>query len=55
MWPIDTTLSGATTLSQSVPASDGIEVVLSIPQSSSIIGTSPSDCFVSYAGHSLEG
>ena len=28
--------------------------VLRIPQSSSITGTSPSDCFVSYLGHSLE-
>ena len=32
---------------------DGNEGVLCIPQSSSITGTSPSDCLVSYAGHSL--
>ena len=35
--------------------SDGIERVLRIPQSSSIIGISPSDCLVSYPGHSLDG
>ena len=29
--------------------------VLHIPQSSSTAGTSPSDCLVSYAGHSLVG
>ena len=31
---------------------DGNEGVLRIPQNSSIIGTSPSDCLVSYLGHS---
>ena len=31
------------------------EGVLLIPQSPSITGTSPSDCLVSYAGHSLGG
>ena len=35
------------------PWSDGIEGVLRIPQNSSITGTSPSDCSVSYPGHSL--
>ena len=35
--------------------SDGNEGVLCIPQSSSITGTSQSDCWVSYSGHSLEG
>ena len=35
------------------PGSDGNEGVLRIPQSSSITGTSPSDCSVSYPGHSL--
>ena len=52
--PIDRTLSGATTLGQNGPGSDGNEEVPWIPQSSSITGTSPSDCLVSYAGHSLE-
>ena len=51
---IDRTLSVATTLGQSGPGSDGNEVVLRIPQSSSISGTSPLDCLVSYPGHSLE-
>ena len=36
-----------------VPESDGNEGVFNIPQSSSIIGTSPSDCLVSYPGNSL--
>ena len=39
IWPIDRTLSGATTPGQSGPESDGNEGVLRIPQSSSIIGT----------------
>ena len=41
------TLSGATTPGQSGPGSDGNEGVLRIPQSSSISGASPSDCFLS--------
>ena len=49
IWPIDKTLSGATTPGQSEPGSDGNEWVLRIPQSSSITGTSSSDC----SGHSL--
>ena len=53
IWSIDRTLSSATTLGQSVPGSDGNEGVLHIPQSSGITGTSPSDCLVSYPGHSL--
>ena len=48
-------LSGATTPGQSGPESDGNEGVLHIPQSSSTAGTSPSDCLVSYPGHSLGG
>ena len=32
-----------------------IEMKGYIPQSSSIAGTSPSDCLVSYPGHSFEG
>ena len=54
IWPIDRTLSSATTPVQSEPGSDGSEEVLCIPQSSSNTGTSPSDCLVSYLGHSLE-
>ena len=53
--PIDRALSGATTPSQSELGSDGNEGVLRIPQSSSTAGTPPSDCLVSYAGHSLGG
>ena len=48
-------LSGATTPGQSGSGSDGNEGVLRIPQSSSTAGTSPSDCLVSYPGHSLRG
>ena len=54
IWPINRTLSGATTPSQSELGSDGNKRVVCIPQSSSIIGTSQSDCLVSYPGHSLE-
>ena len=53
VWPINRTLLGATTPGQSKPGSDGNEEVLSIPQSSSITETSPSDCLVSYPGHLL--
>ena len=48
--PTDRTLSGATTLGQSAPGSDGNEGILCVSQSSSITGTSPSECFVSYPG-----
>ena len=40
-------------LQKSGPGSDGNREVLSILQSSSIATTSPSDCLVSYPGHSL--
>ena len=53
IWPIDRTQSGATILGQSGPGSNGNEVALHIPQSSSITGTSPSDFLMSYPGHSL--
>ena len=53
IWPIDRTLSVATTQGQSGPGSDGNEGVLHTSQSSRITGTLPSDCLVSYAGHSL--
>ena len=36
-------------------ASDGNEVVVHIPQRSSIAGISPSDCLVVYPEHSLQG
>ena len=55
IWPIDRTLSGAITPGQSGPGIDGNEGVLRIPQSTSITGASPSDCLVSYLGHSLGG
>ena len=55
IWPIDRTLSGATTPGQIGPGSNGNEGVLCIPQSSSITAASPSDCLVSYPGHLLGG
>ena len=53
IWPIDRTLLGATSSGQSGLGSDGNEGVLHIPQSSGITCTSPSDCLMSYLGHSL--
>ena len=53
--PLIGPLSGTATPSQSGLGSDGNEGVLRIPQSSSIAGTLPSDCLVSYPGHSLGG
>ena len=53
IWPIDRTLSGATTPGQSGPGSNGNEEVLRILQSSRIIGASPLDSLVSYTGHLL--
>ena len=47
------TLSGATTLGQSRPGSDSNEGVLYISQSSCITEALPSNCLVSYPGHSL--
>ena len=49
------TLSGATTPGLIEPGSDGSKGVLRIPHISSITGTSPSDCLVSYPAHSLVG
>ena len=49
------TLSGATTPGQTGPGSNGNEEVLCIPQRSSITEASPSDCLVSYPGHSSGG
>ena len=55
IWPIDRTLSGATTPNLSGPGSNGNEGVLCIPQNSIITGPSTSNCLMSYPGHSLGG
>ena len=52
-WLIDKTLWDDTNSSQSGPGSDSNEEVFCIPQSSSITEASPSNCLVSYPGHSL--
>ena len=51
---LDRTLSGATTLGQSGPGSNGNEGVLRIPQISKA-GSSPSYGLISYPGHLLVG
>ena len=51
--PIDRTLSGATTPGQSGPGNNDNKGVLCIPPNSSITEASPSNCLVSYPGHSL--
>ena len=53
IWPIDRTLSSATTQGQSRPGSDGNEGVLCITQSSNITGASPLYYLMSYSGYSL--
>ena len=53
IWPIDRTLSDGTTPGHCGPRSYGNEEVLCLPQSSSITEASPSNCLVSYPGHSL--
>ena len=53
IWPIDRTLSGVTTPSQSGPWDDCNKGLLRILPKSSITGTSPSDSLVSYLGHTL--
>ena len=45
-------IAGATTPGQSIPGSDGYKEVLLILQSTSITGSEPSDCLVSYPGNS---
>ena len=50
IWPIDRTLSSATTPGHSRPGSNGNEGVFCIPLNSSITGALPSDCLVSYTG-----
>ena len=53
VWPIDRILSGATNPGQIGSGSDVSEEVYHNPQSSKT-GASPSDCLMSYPGHSLE-
>ena len=53
IWLIDRNISDATTLGPSGFRSYGNEWLLRISQSSIISGASPSDCLVSYTGHSL--
>ena len=53
IWPIDKTLSSATTPGQIRPGNNCCEGVLRIPQSSSITGASPSGCLVSYPRHTF--
>ena len=53
IWPIEMTLSGATTPSQNGPGNYGSEGIYHISQRSNITGTSPSDYLVSYLGHFL--
>ena len=48
IWPIDRTLSGATTPGQNGPGSDGNKRLLWIPPSSSITRISLSDCLEAY-------
>ena len=53
IWPLDRPYEVLPLWGQSGPGSNGNKGVLHIPQSSSITGTSPSDCLVSYSEHSL--
>ena len=46
-WPTDWILSDTTTPGDRRAGSDGNEDILRIPQSSSIMGASPSDCLIS--------
>ena len=55
IYPIERSLSGAISSGRSGLESDGNEEVFCIPQSSSITGTSLSDCLVSYPGYSFGG
>ena len=52
IWPIDWTLSGATTLGQSEPGRNGNKGILHILQVSKT-GALLSDCLMSYPGRSL--
>ena len=51
--PIDRTRAGATNPGQIGAVSDGNEWMFCIPPISSITRASPSDCLLSYTGHSL--
>ena len=53
--PIDKTRFGATTPGKRGPGSDDNEGILCITPNSSITGTSPPDCLMSYPGHLLSG
>ena len=53
--PINRTKSSATIPGQNGPGSKGNEGILCILQSSSITEAPPSNCLVSYPGHSLVG
>ena len=55
IWPIGWTLSGATTQGQSVPASDGNDGELRIPQSFRITGAASLDVLMSYLEYLLVG
>ena len=55
IWPIDRTLSGATTPAQSGPGSDGNQGILCIPKDSSITGASLSECLTLYQDTSFLG
>ena len=51
IWPIDRTLSSASTVGQSRHGIDGNKEVFHIPQSSNITRATPSDCLISYPEH----
>ena len=53
IWPMNRTLSGATTPGQSGPRSDNNKGVQHIPQSASINRTSLSDCLISHHHHHI--
>ena len=54
IWPIDRTLSCASTPNQNGAGSNGNEVTFHIPKSFSVTWNSPSDCWAWYPGHSFE-
>ena len=55
IWPRDRALSGANIPGQSGPGSNRNEGIFCIPRNTSITGTSPLECLVSYPGHSFGG
>ena len=54
IWLIDRTLSGATTPDKTGHGRNGSEGVLRISLCSIFTEATPSDCLVSYIGHSLD-